>query len=87
MIPRVRRRGRRSRRAVTLILAALMMVFMLAMIAFALDIGYIVLVRTQLQVSADSAAMAAAASMGLSRPDMEAIRAVDSPQTKAPAPR
>jgi len=36
---------------------------MVGMIAFAVDLGYIVLVRTQLQVAADSSALAAAANM------------------------
>lgn len=53
---------RHPRRGATLVLAALLMAFMLAMVAFALDFGYIVLVRTQLQTAADSAAMSAAAS-------------------------
>ena len=47
-----------------LVLAALLMIFMVGMIAFAMDIGYIVLVRSQLQTAADSAAMVAAAVMG-----------------------
>ena len=47
-----------------LVLAALLMIFLVGMIAFAMDIGYIVLVRSQLQTAADSAAMAAAAVMG-----------------------
>ena len=44
-----------------LVLAALLMILLVGMIAFAMDIGYIVLVRSQLQTAADSAAMAAAA--------------------------
>ena len=52
-----------------LVLAALLMILMVGMIAFAMDIGYIVLVRSQLQTAADSAAMAAAAVMG-GEPDM-----------------
>jgi len=60
------------RRGVTVILIAIMTVFLLGMIAFAVDIGYIVLVRTQLQASADSSAMAGAACMGLARNDMVA---------------
>ena len=42
-------------------MAAAFVMLMLAMIALALDLGYVVLVRTQLQVAADSAAMAGAA--------------------------
>jgi len=55
---------RPPRRAVVLLLTAVMMVVMLGVIAFAVDLGYIVLVRGQLQAAADAAAMAAAASMG-----------------------
>jgi|YNPBryunderm2012_1023409.scaffolds.fasta_scaffold07688_3 Flp pilus assembly protein TadG len=66
-------RQARRRKGVTILLAALLLVFMLGMVAFAIDIGYIVLVRTQLQAAADSAAMAAAASMGLPREQMEAV--------------
>ena len=64
------RRGGRDRRAVTLIFAAFLMVIMLGMVAFAIDVGYIVLVRTQLQAAADSSAMAATAVMTLPRGDM-----------------
>ncbi len=49
------------RRGSTLVLAAVMLTVMMAMVAFAVDVGYIVLGRTQLQVAADSAAMSAAA--------------------------
>src|SRR5262249_40377443 len=45
-------------------LAALLMIVMLAMVAFAVDIGYIVLARSEAQNAADSAAMA-----GLGQPD------------------
>jgi hypothetical protein len=54
----------RSRRGATIVLAAILLVAMLAMIAFSLDVGYIVLVRTQLQVAADASAMAAVGSLG-----------------------
>lgn len=56
--------SRKPRRGATLVLMALMMVALLGMLAFATDIGYIMLVRTQLQVAADSAAMAAGSVMG-----------------------
>ncbi len=49
------------RRGSTLALAAIFMVLMLGMVSFAVDMGYVMLVRTQLQVAADSAAIAAAA--------------------------
>ena len=38
---------------------------MLAMVAFAVDVGYMAMVRTQLQAAADSAALAAAGSSEL----------------------
>lgn len=56
-------RAARRRLGATLVLAALLMTLLVGMIAFAMDIGYIVLVRSQLQSAADSAAMAAASVM------------------------
>jgi len=56
--------NRRSRRAAIVVLSALLLVFMLGLVAFAVDLGYIVLVRTELQAAADSAALAGGASMG-----------------------
>ncbi len=53
-----------------LVLAALLMVVFLGLIAFAVDMGYIMLVRTQLQVAADSATMAAASQMGGEFPEV-----------------
>ncbi|MBN2477293.1 MAG: hypothetical protein JXB62_21985 [Pirellulales bacterium] len=55
------KRRQDSRRGATLLLAMLLAVGMLGVIALAVDVGHMVLARTQLQVSADSAAMAAAA--------------------------
>ena len=55
---------KQSRRGATLVLAAFLMVLMLGMVAFAVDCGYMVLVRSQLQGAVDSAAMAASAVMG-----------------------
>jgi len=63
----------RSRRGAIVVLAAILLVFMIGMIAFALDIGYIVLVRSQLQVAADAAALAGAAASNLARADMETV--------------
>jgi hypothetical protein len=56
---RSRQRRSRNRVGATVILGLILMVCMLAMIAFALDIGYLCLTRTQLQRTADAAAMAA----------------------------
>jgi Flp pilus assembly protein TadG len=61
------------RRAVILLLTVFLIVVFLALIAFAVDMGCIVLGRTQLQVAADSSALAAAASMNLPRSEMESI--------------
>ena len=50
-----------SRRGITLMLAVVFSVVMVGLVACAIDLGLVVLVRTQLQVAADSSAMAAAA--------------------------
>ena len=50
---------RRRRSGNILVLTAFMMIAMIGMLAFAIDIGYLTLIRTQLQSSADSAALAA----------------------------
>jgi len=63
----------KRRRGAIVVLAALLMVFMLGMIAFALDIGYIGLARTQLQLAADSAALAAAATTSMSLEESNAV--------------
>ena len=49
------------RRGAITVLGALLAILILGVVAFAVDIGQIVLVRTQLQVAADSAALATAA--------------------------
>ena len=49
----------RSCRGAVLVLLALMLVALLALVAFAIDVGYILLARTELQRCADAAAMAA----------------------------
>ena len=56
--------ARRSRRGSILVLSAFLLVIMLGMVAFALDVGVMMLTKTQLQVAADSAAMAAGAVLG-----------------------
>ncbi len=74
MILRGKHTGRTpgNRRGAVVVLAAFFMVVVFLMLAFAVDVGYIVLARTQLQTSADSAAMAAASVMALTREEMEA---------------
>ena len=57
----MRRNIRQTRRRGTIaVLTAVMLVMLLGMVAFAVDIGYLLLARTELQRSADSAALAAA---------------------------
>ena len=58
------RASKHSRRGAVLLLAAFLLVLMVGMLAFGIDIGYVVLTRTQLQTAADSAAMAASSVMG-----------------------
>jgi len=65
-------RRSRYRRASIVALSAFMMVVMLGMVAFSIDVGYMLLVRTQLQTAADSAAMAACASMSGTAADVTA---------------
>ena len=60
-----------NRKGAVLVLSALLMIVMLGMAAFAIDIGYMMLVRTQLQLAADAGAMAAGNSMNLSTKDIE----------------
>lgn len=54
-------RRAKPRRAAVLVLFAILLPVLLGMMAFAIDMGYLVLTRTQLQCAADSAAMAGAA--------------------------
>lgn len=61
------------RRGVTVVLVAVFLVVLLAMVAFAVDIGQLSLARTQLQAAADSAALAAAATTNQSRSETETV--------------
>lgn len=54
-----------NRSGAVLILVSLLMIVLLAMVAFAIDVGYIVLVRQQLQNASDSGALAGAGSTPL----------------------
>jgi len=56
------------RRGAVVVLAAFLMVGLLLMIAFAVDIGYVALNRTELQTAADSAALAGAGALPMGRP-------------------
>lgn len=57
--PHDRRTGRTTRRGATLVLVLLLLVPLLFMVAFGVDVGYLLMAKSQLQSSADSAAMAA----------------------------
>ena len=54
------RRFSDRRRGNIIVLSAFLMVVMLAFVAFAVDVGYLCVIRTELQRSADAAALAAA---------------------------
>ena len=60
------RRATERRRGAVVILVAIMLVVLMAMVSFAIDVGYVANVQTQLQRAADSAALAAAAEMNRS---------------------
>ncbi len=53
----------RRKKGSILVLTAILMILMFAFLAFAVDLGYLAMVRTQLQRTADSAAIAAAGSL------------------------
>lgn len=52
--------GGRNRRGAVLILAAFCMIVLMGMVAFSVDLGYVSMVRAELQRSADAAALASA---------------------------
>ena len=54
---RLRRQGRK---AAIIVLAAMFMVFMMALMAFSIDLGYLLSARTEMQRTADAAALAGA---------------------------
>ena len=58
-----RRCRRAPRRGIILVLTAVLMTFMLGLIAFAVDVGYIANARTEIQRATDSAAYAAAGAL------------------------
>lgn len=59
------RSPRGHRRGAIVLLTAILMVLLVAVIAFVVDTGYMVAVKTQLQRAADSAALAGAATLSL----------------------
>ena len=67
------RRSPSHRRGAIIVLSAFLMVVIFALTAFAIDVGYMLLVRTQLQAAADAGAMAAGNSMHLDSPGIVAV--------------
>ncbi|MCE5269362.1 MAG: VWA domain-containing protein [Planctomycetaceae bacterium] len=64
---------RSHRRGAVAILAAFLMVVLFMMVAYAIDLGYVTMVRTQLQTAADAAALAAAGASGLNANGMTSV--------------
>ncbi len=80
-------RSKTRRRGVIAVLAAVLFVILLGMIAFAIDVGYLGLARTQLQAAADASALAAAATAPQQRTEMEAAaKSIASSNTVAGRP-
>lgn len=61
-VPASRQRGRR--RGAIAVLVAVLLIFLMALVAFSVDIGFIALVKNQLQVAAEAAAHTAATELG-----------------------
>lgn len=61
------RRRPSSRSGAILVLTAVLMVVLIGMVAFGVDLGYVVLTRTQLQTAADAAALAGAGAAAQSK--------------------
>jgi len=62
---------RAKKRGVIAVLAAVLLVVMLAMIAFAVDVGFVTVARTELQGAADAASLAGVAKLPLSEGEAE----------------
>jgi Flp pilus assembly protein TadG len=67
------KKPKRTRRGIIAVLSAVLLIIMLAMVAFAVDVGYIGMLETQLQTAADSAALAAAGSSNLTQDGMRQV--------------
>src|SRR5436853_634411 len=57
------KRDRNQRRGAVAVLVAVLMIPLFAMVAFAIDIGYVAHVKSELQKAADAAALAGAAKL------------------------
>ena len=67
------RAGANDRRGVVLVLSAILMIVLLSMAALAIDVGYMYVVRTQLQAAADAGALAAGNSLHLTASEVVAV--------------
>src|SRR5690349_23669700 len=59
-----------KRSGVIIVLSAILMIVMFAMAALAIDVGYMYVVRTQLQAAADAGALAAGNSLHLTNAEI-----------------
>jgi Flp pilus assembly protein TadG len=66
IMKRSNRKSWKNRRGIIAVLSAVMFIIMLALVAFAVDVGYMGMVKTQLQTAADAAALAAAGCSNMS---------------------
>lgn len=64
---------RANRRGIIVVLAAVLLVVMLAMIAFAVDVGFITVARTELQGAADAAALAGVSKLPLGESEANVV--------------
>ncbi len=63
----------KNRRGVIAVFAAVLFIVMLGMVAFAVDLGYVAMMKTQLQAAADSSALAAAGSSNMTEAGMTQV--------------
>jgi Flp pilus assembly protein TadG len=66
-------KSKKQRRGAIAVLAALLLILMAGMVAFAVDLGYVALAKTQLQAAADASALAGAAASSLSASGMQQV--------------
>jgi len=59
----------RSRRGVITVMAAMMMVVIFAFVAFTVDLGYLAVMKTELQATADASALASVQELGIGIPE------------------
>jgi Flp pilus assembly protein TadG len=64
---------RANRRGIIVVLAAVLLVVMLGMIAFAVDVGFITVARTELQGASDAAALAGVSKLPLGESEASAV--------------